>query len=102
MLALAFATAVTGWLFSVFTVITTGRDKADAAESYEHALAVEQARVDNLIAQIQANAQGFQHYPTLGPIEPEVEKRFLRDDTGLIEYEVDEDDDRDFAEAANV
>lgn len=102
MLALAFATAVAGWLFAVFTVITTGRDKADAAESYEHALDWERTRCDNLIAQIQANAQGFQHYPTFGPSpDPEPEKRFLHDDTGLITFE-DTDDDRDFSEAASI
>ena len=95
-MALAIICALTGWAFAFFLVIQCGKDKADAASSYERSLEWERARSDSLIAQLQANSQGFQHYPTFGPIEAEPEKKYLRDDTGLIEFEVPLDDDADF------
>lgn len=100
MIALALACALVGWIFAFFLVVQNGKDKAALAASYEQTLTVERDRTTQLIAQVQANAQGFQHYPSYGPIEPEPEKRYLSDDTGLIVYDAT-DDERDFAEVAD-
>jgi len=98
---LAIVCAAMGWVFAVFIVITTTRDKDEMAVAYERALAVEQARVDDLIRQVQVNAQGMPHYPQIGPLPQEPEKRYIGDDTGLIVFE-DTEDDADFAQASNV
>ena len=66
--------------------------------AYENSLAWERTRVDNLVVQVQANSQGFQHYPQIGPFEPAPERQFVRDETGLVEYELTPEDLADLTE----
>jgi hypothetical protein len=89
---LAIATAVIGWVFALAVVAMNNKDRQETAAAHERALDWERSRTDALIAQVQANAQGFQHYPTLGPTEPTIEPNILRDPTGLIEYDASDDD----------
>lgn len=72
----------------------------DTIGHYEAALAWERTRCDNLIVQVQANSQGLQHYPMLGPTPDEPPSRYhqLTDDTGLISVEFDPDEDDLFNE----
>lgn len=96
---LAIAVAVVGWIFAVVVNVQNARDKRDLQAAHERAMDWERARCDSLMAQIQANAQGFQHYPTLGPTEVAEERHFMRDDTGLIEFDVTHE--RDFEDVAD-
>lgn len=96
------ASAAVGWLFAFFLVIQHTKDQAATQALHERALDFERDRVADLTAQLQANAQGLQFYPSLPASEPEKEMRYLRDDTGLVEYQVDPDDDRDFADVAGL
>jgi hypothetical protein len=72
----------------------------NAIGAYENSLAWERTRVDNLVVQIQANAQGFNHMPQLGPFDPPPERQFVRDETGLVEYELTDEDLADFETVA--
>lgn len=82
-----------------FTVRELNKSHSTQIESYRLALEVEQLRVNALLMQMQANAQGLQHYPTYGPQPPlPEEKFFLRDETGLVEVEYDPEDAADFDE----
>lgn len=84
----ALLAAIVGWIFAAFVVIQASIEKADLRRDQAAALAAERLRVDNLTAQLQANAQGLQFYPQLGPKVVEEERTFVRDDTGLVEYDV--------------
>lgn len=84
----ALLAAVVGWIFAAFVIIQAAAEKRDLARSHAEALAAERLRVDNLTAQLQANAQGLQFYPQLGPREAEPEHTYVRDETGLVEYDV--------------
>lgn len=89
----AFAAAVIGWIFAAAIVVQSSIEKRDMRDDHREALAAERLRVDNLTAQLQANAQGLQFYPSLAPSEPQPERKYVRDETGLIEYEVTDDED---------
>lgn len=53
------------------------------------ALAREAMKVDNLVTQIQANAQGYAHIPqTYGPASVPEERHVMHDETGLVEVEL--------------
>jgi hypothetical protein len=66
---------------------------ADLARTSRFDLTDRRDEIDQLQADLaKANAQGFQHYPTLGPTEPTIEPNILRDPTGLIEYDASDDD----------
>lgn len=84
----ALLAAIIGWIFAAFVVIQAAIEKQDLRRDHAEALAAERVRVDNLTGQLQANAQGLQFYPQLGPREVEPERTYVRDDTGLVEYDV--------------
>lgn len=50
----------------------------------------ERARSQSLMEQIQANAQGFQHYPTVTrePVDPNAPVVYMTDETGLVEVPI--------------
>lgn len=73
----------------------------DTIGHYESALAWERTRVDNLLVQVQANSQGFQHVPSFGPL-PDPEEPTLVDDFGFDTGQFASDDERDFVPAANL
>lgn len=95
---LILAVAALGYWFQAKQAETTLNNTIGA---YENSLAWERTRVDNLLVQVQANSQGFQHYPTYGPA-PEVEESTLVDDFGFDTGLLESDDDRDFVPAATV
>lgn len=64
----------------------------EQCERYEMQLAEARALITDLIRQVQVTAQGMPHYPQLGPFTPEPEQTFLRDDTGLVEVDVTDDE----------
>lgn len=70
-------------------------------QAYENSLAWERTRVDNLLVQVQANSQGFQHVPSFGPL-PDPEEPTLVDDFGFDTGQFASDDERDFVPAANL
>lgn len=87
-MAVAMLAAVIGWIFAAFIVVQRANElkaerEARAAEREQY-----ERRIDGFIAQLQANAQGLQFYPQLGPTAVEPERTFARDETGLVEYDV--------------
>lgn len=92
-MVVAMAAAVVGWMFAAFLVV----QRASEIKEERQARATErdhyEGRIDGFIAQLQANAQGLQFYPQLGPAEAEIERVFARDDTGLVEYDVTGNED---------
>lgn len=84
----AFAAAVIGWIFAAVVIVQRGIEQADERRDRQEERAQYERRIDGFIGQLQANAQGLQFYPQLGPTEPEPERVFARDDTGLVEYDV--------------
>jgi hypothetical protein len=92
-MAATIVVAALGLAFIALQHIQHNRTVVRISMDYAANIAAERGRVNDLIAQVQANAQGFQHYPTIGPLEPVEEKKYLTDDTGLIVFEVEDDDD---------
>lgn len=70
--------------------------------AYEASLAWERTRVDNLLVQVQANSQGYQHVPSFGPATQEEAAQTLLDDFGFDTGLLPSDDERDYVEASNV
>lgn len=79
--------------FAVFQQINFATERRETYARHELALEADRAERSNLLAQVQANAQGLQFYPSLPPRAPEAERHIVRDDTGLIEYDATNDDD---------
>lgn len=86
--------------FAVFQNISFATERRETYARHEIELEAGRLERANLLAQVQANAQGLQFYPSLPAREAEVERHFVRDDTGLIEY--DATDDADFAFVAGI
>jgi hypothetical protein len=85
MIAVLFAVIVLLVALLVLQGVVHQHDLRGARASYEYGLEVERRRVDELLTQVQANSQGFQHYPQIGPSGPAApEPRYFTDETGLI------------------
>jgi hypothetical protein len=84
----AVAAAVIGWVFAAWANFQHASEMKQERTERQEERALYERRIDGFIAQLQANAQGLQFYPQLGPTEVEPERTFVRDDTGLVEYDV--------------
>jgi hypothetical protein len=77
-----------GYVLAIVTLVMTRREIADQREAHARELEIRDIRIEQLIDQVQLNAQHMPYYPQLGPApEPEPDARYLSSDDGLIVFE---------------
>lgn len=93
MIALAIC-ALAGWIFAGYALWSGRQDaaayRADARltnTEHQATLADYRLREQQLLDQVQLNAQHLPYYPTMGPAEPVPDRRYVASEDGLIVFE---------------
>lgn len=89
---LTLATALAGWGFAVFLTVNQRADERLIREQHASELAIRDAKLTELLDQVQLNSQNLPYYPTLGPFPAPTgpEPRWLSDEFGLYAATEDE------------
>lgn len=81
------AFAVVAWLVAAFTVMEHRKEVAAQRSWFQEQLEDGRHREQQLLDQIQLNAQHLPYYPQVGPFPPVEEKTYLHSEDGLISFE---------------
>lgn len=83
---LALVTALSGWAFAVFLTISNRTDERIARDASERVLALRDEKINQLLDQVQLNAQNMPYYPTVGPFPADTtpEKDYYGSPDGLL------------------
>lgn len=82
--------------FTVFTVITNRQDEQAMRDAHAQELERRDIKIEQLIDQMQLNAQHMPYYPQVGPFEPAPEPQpMLADIYGYLSSPDLEDEDLD-------